>query len=671
MTYVKSRTDFNHFNTFNNVKKVELKKIVAHNFRSKSFEFEFGAHNAIRGKNRSGKSSVKNAFFWLLTGADDLDRTNFNLFDTTIVHTKENSVPTIVTGVFVIDGVEYEVTRTAKMGWTRKRGNDEYERKSSDDYSFAIDGIERSATEFKSWIEETFAPVDMLKCMINTRHFLYNIDDWKVQRKYLANIAGEITNEDFEGDYTELFAQFSKYTPEQLRERLKTLLTPLKKALGTEGTKGEKAVELEVLQKNIVSLDEIEDAEKELAELKSKRDEIQAKISGKKSPIDEASAKRAHALALVEEKEAEIRKARKLHNSKQQEEVASLESKLSSIETTNEAIKQRNDSLRKAFERKKHVLSDEMKNVERLKSRLEELREENKAIKNREFSDYNCAYCGAPLDEEKVEELKAKFEERKQKDRDNNKAEGLQTKHSLETAQEYIEVLRNELDNGFTQSELVSEGDLRELIQQRKAAFPPFESSDEYKTLSKELEDLKKSIPEIPVVDTSEFDKELNDVNAKIEAASNKAGLRAQYDKQTKQIEDVKSDMKKMAQERAQWEKIEQQLVAYEQEKADIVGKRVNKFFDKCKVSMFSEKKDGSLAPNCVITMDGRRSATLNKEGTITAGIDVSDAFCRFYGLNMPLFIDDNESISEDNYVTSERQVITLSVANCELELQK
>ena len=653
------------------MKKVELKKLVAQNFRSKSFEFEFGAHNAIRGKNRSGKSSVKNAFFWLLTGADDLDRTNFNLFDTTIVHTKENSVPTIVTGVFVIDGVEYEVSRTAKIGWTRKRGNDEYERKASDDYSFSIDGIERSATEFKSWIEDTFAPVDMLKCMINTRHFLYNIDDWKVQRKYLANIAGEITNEDFEGDYTELFAQFSKYTPEQLRERLKTLLMPLKKALGTESTKGERVVELEVLQKNIVSLDEIENAEKKLAELKSKRDDIQAKISGKKSPIDEASAKRAQALDMVEKKEIEIRKARKLHDSKQQAEVEELESKLSHIETTNEAIKQRNDSLRKAFERKKQVLSDEIKNVERLKSCLEELREENKAIKNREFSDYNCSYCGAPLDEEKVEELKAKFEERKQKDRDNNKAEGLQTKHSLETAQEYLEVLRNELDNGFTQSELISEGDLRELIQQRKAAFPPFEDSEEYKVLSKELEDLRNSVPEIPVVDTSEFDKELNEVNAKIEAASNKAGLRAQYNKQTKQIEDVQADMKKMAQERAQWEKIEQQLVAYEQEKADIVGKRVNKFFDKCKVSMFSEKKDGSLAPNCVITMDGRRSATLNKEGTITAGIDVSDAFCRFYGLNMPLFIDDNESISDDNYVTSERQVITLSVANCELELKK
>ena len=334
------------------MKKVFLKKISIQNFRSKSFEFEFGERNEIRGKNRSGKSSVKNAFFWLLTGADDLDRTNYNLFDTTIVHTKENSVPTNVTAVLLIDDIEYEVSRTAKMGWTRKRGNDEYERKASDDYSFSIDGIERSATEFKRWIEDTLAPVDMLKCMINTQHFLYNIDDWKVQRKYLANIAGEITNEDFEGDYTELFAQFSKYTPEQLRERLKTLLTPLKKALGTEGTKGEKAVELEVLQNNIVSLDEIENAEKELAELKSMRDDIQAKISGKKSPIDEASARRAMALAKVEEKEVEIMKARKLHDTKQQAEVAELENQLSTIEARNEAIKQQNDRDRKAFERK-------------------------------------------------------------------------------------------------------------------------------------------------------------------------------------------------------------------------------------------------------------------------------------------------------------------------------
>lgn len=653
------------------MKKVIIKKIIVQNFRSKSFEFEFGERNEIRGKNRSGKSSVKNAFFWLLTGADDLDRTNYNLFDTTVVHTKENSVPTNVTAVLLIDDIEYEVSRTAKMGWTRKRGNDEYERKTSDDYSFAIDGIERSATEFKNWIEETLAPVDVLKCMINTQHFLYNIDDWKVHRKYLANIAGEITNEAFEGDYTELFAQFSKYTPEQLRERLKTLLAPLKKALGTEGTKGEKVVELEVLQKNIVSLDEIVSAEKELAELKSMRDEIQAKISGKKSPIDEASAKRAQAIALVEEKETEIRKARKLHDSKQQAEVAELESQLSNIEARNEAIKQQNDRDRKAFERKKQFLVDEARTVEILKNRLEELREENKLIKNREFSDYNCAYCGAPLDEEKVEELKAKFEERKQKDRDNNKAEGLQAKQRLETAQADLDVLQKEIDKGFSLTALVSEGDLRERIQQRKAAFPPFEESEEYKALSKELENLRNSVPEIPVVDTSEFDKELDEVNAKIEGASNKAGLRVQYNKQKTQIAELQSDIKKMAQERAQWEKIEQQLFAYEQEKADIVGKRVNQFFEKCKVSMFSEKKDGSLAPNCVITMDGRRSATLNKEGTITAGIDVSDAFCRFYGLNMPLFVDDNESLSDDNCVTSERQVITLSVANCELELKK
>ena len=196
-----------------------------------------------------------------------------------------------------------------------------------------------------------------------------------------------------------------------------------------------------------------------------------------------------------------------------------------------------------SVKRKKQALVDEARTVEILKNRLEELREENKRIKNREFSDYNCSYCGAPLDEEKVGELKAKFEERKQKDRDNNKADGLQAKQRLETAQSDLDVLKKEVDKGFTPAELVSEGDLRERIQQRKAAFPPFENSDEYKALSKELEDLNKSVPEIPVIDTSEFDKELNEVNAKIEAASNKAGLRAQYTKQKKQIEDVQAEV--------------------------------------------------------------------------------------------------------------------------------
>ena len=86
-----------------------------------------------------------------------------NLFDNTIVQTHDTSKVASVEGVFEIDGVEYTLKRTAEIGWTRKKGRDEWERKGSDNYKFYIDHIERNAGDYKKTIEDLFAPIDKLK----------------------------------------------------------------------------------------------------------------------------------------------------------------------------------------------------------------------------------------------------------------------------------------------------------------------------------------------------------------------------------------------------------------------------------------------------------------------------------------------------------------------------
>lgn len=653
------------------MKKVSLKKISVQNFRSKSFEFSFGEKNVLSGRNRCGKSTVKNAFLWLLTGYDDEDRANFNLFDTTVEYTHETAVPAEVSAILAIDGLEYELKRSARMGWTRPRGKEEFERKNSDDYSFSIDGIGRTATEFKKWVEENLAPIDMVKCMLNTQHFLYLIEDWKVQRKYLANIAGEISDSDYTGDYTELFDQFKKYTAEELRERLKTLLLPLKKALGTENTKGEKTVELEVLQKNLVDLKSITDAEIALQTLKEERDKEQSEIRDMQAPVTDIAKKREEVYKAMETLERSMREAKAVYNKEQAEKRSGMEMEIVNADTKNAAIARENAMLKRLYEQKQQSIISNKSRLEQMEARLQELRIENIAIKSREFSDNTCAYCGAPLSEEKIAENKAKFEAQKERDRENNKNEGLQLKQSIETLKADIDLAQKDLDAGLQQHTYVNVDDVREKLQKAIMATVPFEDTEECHNLQKAIEDTRKTMPELPTIDTTAQDARIKELNNTIDEVNRIVGQRNLYAKQVQQIDAVKAEMKAMAQERASLEKIEQQLVAYEQEKADIVGRRVNNFFDKCRVSMFSVKKDGSLAPNCVITMDGRRAATLNKEGTITAGVDVSNAFCKFYGLNLPLFVDDYESVSADRDIVSDRQIIALKVDNSDLTLTK
>lgn len=651
------------------MKKVILKKISVQNFRSKSFEFDFGEKNVLSGRNRCGKSTVKNAFLWLLTGYDDEDRANFNLFDTTVEYTHDTAVPAEVSAVLQIDDLEYELKRSARMGWTRPRGKEEFERKNSDDYSFSIDGIDRTATEFKKWVEDNLAPIDMVKCMLNTQHFLYLIEDWKVQRKYLANIAGEISDSDYTGDYTELFDQFKKYTAEELRERLKTLLQPLKKALGTENTKGEKTVELEVLQKNLIDIKSITDAELEVNTLKEERDKVQAEIRDMQAPVADITKKREEVYKNIESLERSMREAKSAYNRQQAEKRYAMETEIAQANTKNEAIARENAVFKRTYEQKQQSIISNKARLEKMEIRLQELRTENIAIKSREFSDNTCAYCGAPLSEEKIAENKAKFEAQKERDRENNKNEGLQLKQSIETLKADIELAQKDVDAGLQQHTYVNVDDVREKLQKAIMSTIPFEDTEECHNIQKSIEDARKEMPELPTIDTTAQDARIKELNNEIDGKLQITGQRGLYTRQVQQINAVKAEMKAMAQERASLEKIEQQLVAYEQEKADIVGKRVNNFFDKCRVSMFSVKKDGSLAPNCIITMDGRRAATLNKEGTITAGVDVSNAFCKFYGLNLPLFVDDYESVSADREIVSDRQIVALKVDNSDLTL--
>ena len=88
------------------MRKVKLTKITIENFKGRTMSLDFSDRTVIRGTNKAGKTTLANAFFWLLIGTDCADRTNHKLYDTTKEFTHENAVMSVVEGVFDIDGNE-------------------------------------------------------------------------------------------------------------------------------------------------------------------------------------------------------------------------------------------------------------------------------------------------------------------------------------------------------------------------------------------------------------------------------------------------------------------------------------------------------------------------------------------------------------------------------------
>ena len=153
---------------------VKLNRLTLTNWRGQTKTISpNGDSVVISGKNHSGKSSVMNAFLWCVLGTDHLDRANYLLFDNTIEQTHDNAVPAEVEMELMVDDMNITLKRVATQGWVRRRGTDTYERSGSDNYSFFVDGIERSATQYKADIEEFFGvSTEKLKIILNLNYFL-------------------------------------------------------------------------------------------------------------------------------------------------------------------------------------------------------------------------------------------------------------------------------------------------------------------------------------------------------------------------------------------------------------------------------------------------------------------------------------------------------------------
>ena len=645
------------------MKEVQIKKLSIENWRAQNKSIEFlGNITEIKGRNESGKSSVMNAFLWLLTGYDEEDRLNYNLFDNTVEQTYENAVPASVEAVFEVNGNEYTFKKTAKQGWSRPRGKSEYERKGTDDYSFFIDGIEVSATQYKSQIESLLAPIDKLKIMLNLRYFL--MLDWKEMRKQLEAMVGEIESSDFKGDYSIILQDLIKYTPDELKSLYKAKMKPMKASIDSI------PVTIETMQTNLPDLTEVEEARKAIDEAKQQIADIDEKIVGAgdfaKPYIDRRNAE----LAEISKLQEEYNKEQTVYLSNFNEEVEKIQKEIRDVDSYNADI----DKANKKDESDKENAKKELKNMTDLLSGLqkrhEELTEQNKECKARVFTGEKCAYCGQELPEDKLEEARKRFNEQKEKDHEYIVSQGKSNKEYLERTLKCIENLKSEIEKPLEVREKKSKEELEAKLGDIRASFVQYNKTTEGAAKLSVIEEKRANITVIPQQDNEALLNMKRGLLDEIEINSKKLGLKDEYDKQVEKIKGLQEELKNNSVELAKLEGKLAKVKEYEEEKAKIISDRVNGKFEYVQIEMSETNKSGDIVPACVIKDNkGVNALVTNNASRVLCGIDIAIAFQNFYGLSLPLFIDDYELFSEDNQPDVNRQVIRLIVRNCAFQV--
>ena len=581
----------------------------------------------VKGCNGVGKTTLYKAFCWLLTGyTDAINGKNHELYDNRCEITKDTP-KAIVYAKVMIDGCEYELERRAQAKFSRKRGSNEYVKDSSDSYTLLIDNIETSASDFNSFCERIIGSVDLLPYMLMGERFAnLAIDDKAKARKILEQITGEVSVDDMEGDYVFIKDELSKYTIEQIKDRLKNQLKPYKQRI----------VELNAL------IDTKEDSLKahddsKYAELDTRIQEILSEIKNvdevllaKSKSLEPLVCKRNSIEREIQEMNVLIIKKEAEYDNACKDELRQIEDEISTLNKTNICNKNFNDSLDAELKKLES-------NLEILNAKRNELLKKRDEVKAMLFVGEKCPYCGQDLPFDELEKEKEKFNQRKNDELSIIVKEGTEIKRQIEETQQAIENNKTTL-----RAALISESVLREKYEKTKKLQLPFVLTSEYMELKGKLAELEANLPEIKI-DNEELVEKKNALTEELQVASKEYGAKAFYDSIANEVEKLKEERFNTGCLIANIEKHLDEVFRYEEEKANIISDKINKLLNDCKIVMYSRQKDGELKPDCVIVNnDGVKYATLNNSARIRVCLSIQRMFCEHFRVNLPVFIDES-----------------------------
>ena len=627
------------------MKSVVFKHLSIQNWRAQNKSIAFGKEETIiSGRNASGKSTTWDAILWLFTGYDSLDRMNYQLFDNRVIPTKETSTPASVELTFSIDDTEYRLKRTAEMGWVRKRGASEYEKKPSDDYKFEIDGVEVSSSSYKEFIESNFCPIDKLKFILNIDY--YKSLDWKELRKHFADIIGEVKREDYVGDLSAAFALIDRYgSIDAARDYLKSQRTPLRNSIGDGSSRGTKDVELETLISTLPDISGVPAAESKLAEIKKSLDEIDKAMTGQSEHIRPILEKRTEIQKEIYVMKNELADKKDAYEADYRKRLNELRRAVDEINSDNERIRKKKKKKKTKIEEASMTLESEKRKLLALNAKRENLLERNEEVKARQFTDENCPYCGQPLPEDKMEEAKIRFEKEKENMHNIIVAEGRANNLEIEKCKSAINECEEIIARGYVPAPFKDTDTEKSKLADFEALYIPFEETDEYRDKDAEIRLKIASMPEVPDVGSAELTARKQSLYDEMSECAKLVSVKFAYNKQKERIETLKQDIRDTAEQLAKIEGTLAEIDEVERQKAEIIRKRTSALFHYCEVTMEERRKDGSMAPACNILIDGVMAQVANTASKIKAGADISNAFSLYFGLNMPLIIDNRERV--------------------------
>lgn len=638
---------------------IKLKKLKLINFKGiKGKDIEFTDHTNISGDNATGKSTIFDAYSWLLWGKDSLNRKDYEIKpydeENNIIHNLESSVE----GVFDIDGKEVIFTRVYKEIWTKKRGSNS-ETFTGNTTDFYINQVPMKKKDYEDRISELVSE-DEFNLLSNPKYF-NEILDKKERRNILISLVDDVKFEDLlkiSDDFKDLDLEnysldelraMAKSSCKKINDKIKEIPARIDELENTKTTEDFTELEKEKEKVNKV----IEDIDKELAGAKNISEVLQDKY--------ELISKYKKDIADIKNEFEDVRNEKtKEYESKVQD----LKRKISVGDFEIDNSKTRIDDLEK-------LKTYAVKRCKEIENELKDLRKDYVQTHNERFDgSLTCPTCGKEFDPDKKQEIIKSFNLEKSKKLEKLNEEATLLKNDVANAEDSIKVYDKEVSDLKLKLEKLEKSSVeieKELslsdkkLEEIKDTEMGQELKDEIKVLEDKIDGVEEEIAKVGKADNAELLSRKDSYKEKLESINSKLsrqGLNAELDIK---ISQYMEDEKRLSKEFEDKQRILYLCDEYTKAYTELVSEKVNDLFTFVKFKLFDTQINGGIQETAEATYKGVPYGSLNSAAQINAGLDVIKSLSKHFDKQIPMFVDNAESVNE--LAETQSQLITLSVS--------
>lgn len=648
---------------------MKLISLALQNFKGiKSFTLQGdGASVTVYGDNGTGKSTLFDAFTWLLFGKNSKDEKDFGIKTLDECGSVIPRIDHSVSAIIDHDGQQIQLTRTYKERWRKQRGAAEAVLVgNTTEYLYGPAGSPTpiSATQYAEVISKLI-PEKLFKLITDPTYFNDKLT-WQERRQIVMQLCGDVTDEEIVKDNADLEEVLNLAAGRDLETTKKGVRAAIRE---TNKKKDEIGPRIDECRKGLVDINlaSLDDARIDIRSIPEKIDALRQEKMAKSSMDQQVKAQ--EELATIKAKIVAMKSARE---TAYQERMRDLMNKEMEAQKSASEQKEICDGLWAQHAAFRNEIDRINKNLDGLRNHF---REVFSKVFNKTPIDTICPTCGQNLPPERVEKAKAAME-KDEADFKQQRAEllkkireeGKAKKADLESKQKELADLETKAKEA--DENLIVRQDFRDEFATRAKLLKVADPSEEEVRLVQRAMDIKAHMDQ-PKEDPSlaQYDQKIAKLTAKLDAAKTIITAADRNNQLNARISDLLKEEKALSMHLIN---LERQLYLCEQfvrEKTDRLSAKLTEKIPNVNFIMFRPNvTNEGIEECCETSYHGVPYKDLNTGARINVGLEIIKALADEYHVTAPIFIDNAESVVK--LVDMPSQMIRLIVSENDKQLR-